>query len=190
MDLITTSASQPLSRVLYLHDQIDADTTHELIVTIQNINEEDIHKSKMSLISNSVYKPDPIILDINSPGGYCRDGFALLSAIEASTTPVITRVSGYAYSMGFVIFLAGVERHMSKYADLMYHQLSSCTWGTLKEMEENIEWSQLVQKRIEKYVISRTNLTEKDLKKVYKSKKDRVYEAEEALALGIATSIY
>lgn len=182
---------QPLTRTLYLYGTITAQLVYDMMVQIQNINEEDDYKTKMALIRNETYTPDPIIIDINTNGGSLDDGMALISAIEASETPIITRVSGYAYSMGFFIFLAGTERLISKYARLMYHQGSSLVGGTQKDIEEVLEeWVSYDNKIVLKYVTDRCKLTKKDLKKIYKSKFDKFFYADQALELGIATEIY
>lgn len=181
---------QPLTRTIYLYGDITGQLVYDTMIQIQSVNEEDLHRSKMASIRNETYTPDPIVIDINTHGGSVDDGMALISAIKASTTRVITRVSGYAYSMGFFIFLAGTDRHISKYARLMYHQGSNVIGGTQLDIEEAVqEWS-THEGMIVSYVTDHCNLTKKDLKKIYKSKFDKYFYAEEALKLDIATEIY
>ena len=181
---------QPLTRTIFLYGTITAQLVYDMMIQIQSINEEDDHRTRLAAIRNETYTPEPIVIDINTNGGSLDDGMALISAIEASETPIVTRVSGYAYSMGFFIFLAGTDRLMSKYARLMYHQGSSVLGGTQKDIEESLDEWAAYEEVLYKYVTDRCKLSKKDLKKIYKAKFDKYYFADEALALGIATEIY
>lgn len=181
---------QPLTRTIFLYGTITAQLVFDTLIQIQSINEEDDYRTRCALLRNETYTPEAIILDINTNGGSVDDGMALISAIEASETPIVTRVSGYAYSMGFFIFLAGTERHMSKYARLMYHQGSAVIGGTQKDLEENLESWSTHEELLVKFVTSRSKLTKKDLKKIYKAKYDQYFFADESLQLGLATEVY
>lgn len=178
------------SRVIFLYNDINEDVAYHVMQSIENLNQRDREEEAKAKLNNSTYEAPPIILDITSNGGSVRDGFNIISAVHNSKTPVYTRVGGYAYSMGFMIFLAGQERYISKYADIMYHQLSTVHWGTLKDVEEQLIVSQTLADRIVDYVSSRTSLTKKQLDKIKTSKVDKYYNAEEALKYNIATCIY
>lgn len=179
------------SRTIYLYDIVDSVSMRQVIQEIEAINQQDTEEERQFTLKYSGTAParKPIILDINSYGGVVYDGLALIAAIEQSKTPVITRVNGYAFSMGLTIFLAGHERHMSRHASLMYHQISSAVWGKLKDQEEDIEVSKDIQKQLEDYVIERTNWKRKDLRKIYAAKLDYYIRAQEALESGFATKI-
>ena len=179
------------SRTIYLYDIVDSVSMRQIIQEIESINLQDTEEERQFTLKYSGTTParKPIILDINSYGGVVYDGLALIAAIEQSKTPVITRVNGYAFSMGLTIFLAGHERHMSRHASLMYHQISSAVWGKLKDQEEDIEVSKDIQKQLEDYVIERTNWKRKDLRKIYAAKREYYIRAQEALESGFATKI-
>ena len=146
------------SRVIILYDEIDDVSVVDTIRDIITINEDDDEEERKFISShNSVPTRKPIILEIQSGGGAVRDGFALIAAIEQSKTKVITRVNGYAFSMALTVFLAGHERHMSRHASLMYHQLSTGGYGTLKNSSDRIEISKELQEQIDNYILERTN---------------------------------
>ena len=178
------------SRTIYLYDVVDGISMKQVIQEIESINASDA-EVEQQLVSKYGITPSrkPILLDINTYGGVVYDGLALIACIEQSKTPIITRVNGYAFSMGLTIFLAGHERHMSRHGNLMYHQISSAVWGSLKEQEESLQISAGLQKQLEDYVIERTKWKRKDLKKIYNSKYDFYINAEQALADGFATKI-
>ena len=178
------------SRTIYLYDVLDGISMKQVIQEIESINASDAEVEQQLVLKYGITPSrKPILLDINTYGGVVYDGLALIACIEQSKTPIITRVNGYAFSMGLTIFLAGHERHMSRHGNLMYHQISSAVWGSLKEQEESLQISAGLQKQLEDYVIERTKWKRKDLKKIYNSKYDFYINAEQALADGFATKI-
>lgn len=178
------------SRTIYLYDVVDGISMKQVIQEIESINASDAEVEQQLVLKYGITPSrKPILLDINTYGGVVYDGLALIACIEQSKTPIITRVNGYAFSMGLTIFLAGHERHMSRHGNLMYHQISSAVWGSLKEQEESLQISAGLQKQLEDYVIERTKWKRKDLKKIYNSKYDFYINAEQALADGFATKI-
>lgn len=178
------------SRTIYLYDVVDGISMKQVIQEIESINASDAEVEQQLVLKYGITPSrKPILLDINTYGGVVYDGLALIACIEQSKTPIITRVNGYAFSMGLTIFLAGHERHMSRHGNLMYHQISSAVWGSLKEQEESLQISACLQKQLEDYVIERTKWKRKDLKKIYNSKYDFYINAEQALADGFATKI-
>ncbi len=178
------------SRTIYLYDVVDGISMKQVIQEIESINASDAEVEQQLVLKYGITPSrKPILLDINTYGGVVYDGLALIACIEQSKTPIITRVNGYAFSMGLTIFLAGHERHMSRHGNLMYHQISSAVWGSLKEQEESLQISAGLQKQLEDYVIERTKWKRKDLKKIYNSKYDFYINSEQALADGFATKI-
>lgn len=180
------------SRIIYLHDIVDDTSVLSAIEKINQINESDIQQEiefqlKYGLNTQSSRKP--IILDIASWGGIVYSGLNLISCIEQSVTPIVTRVNGYAFSMGLMIFLSGHKRQISRHATLMYHQISGGIVGKLKDQEEDLEISKELQKHLEDYMLERSNLKRKDLKKIYQLKRDFYISAKQAIELGIADEI-
>lgn len=190
LDLGGGSSSK--SRNITLYDQIDAVSVNQTIAEIQQINEDDdleAENFKRLYPSLGEMPRQPIVLDITSMGGSVYDGLNLISVIEQSKTPVITRVNGYAFSMGFMIFLAGQERHMGRHASLMYHQISSLFYGKLSDVEDDVAVTKELQEQLESYVLERTKYTKEDLKRIYRLKKDVYISADEALAKSVATKV-
>lgn len=191
-DILESSESYNQSRIISFFGEVEPESIQQVIITIQTINEEDRierQQFKSKHPESSLPPLKPIILDIQSVGGYVRDGLSLIATIEQSEAPVYTRVNGYAYSMGFTIFLAGKERLISRHAEVMYHQISTQTQGTLLEIEEDMVISKRLQGHLEDYVMERCKLTKKDLHQIYRTNQDKYFSAKECLELGIATKI-
>ena len=67
---------------------------------------------------------EEITMMINSPGGVCYDGLAIVDTMDYITSPVTTQCVGMAASMGAVILSAGEKGHRFAlpHSRVMIHQ--------------------------------------------------------------------
>lgn len=169
------------SRIIMLGD-IDEENTNDVIFSILEINRLDDNKKKEQRA--------PIKLIINSYGGDIYRGLGVVDAILNSVTPVHTVCYGSAFSMGFVIMIAGHYRMISKHSTLMYHE-GGFDLGMMKLTNHEYELKEL--KRIESLcdtlTLKRTSLTKKQLNSIKKEQKDWYIDAAEALEYGIVDEI-
>lgn len=109
----------------------------------------------------------PITLFINSPGGSVVSGYALIDVIMASKTPVYTVNLGMAYSMGFLIFIAGNKRYSMQSATFLCHDGSS--YGgveSLNKMKDRVEFETVQMENYTRdYVLERTIITEDEFER-------------------------
>lgn len=177
--------AEETKRILMLGDKIKGDTVKPIIEAITQINYEDqLKESKLK-----DYKRDPIQLLINTPGGFVYDGWGLVGAIEMSNTPVHTIAMGWAMSMGFVALLAGHKRFAYRRSTIMYHEISSDTWGKLTELRESLEETARLMAMYDDYILSRTNITQDKLQEITKAKREWYITPDEALKLGIIDEV-
>lgn len=172
-------------RNILLQNDVDKEIIGDAIAAIIAINQEDDELSRRK----QNYMRHPIHLYINSFGGSVHDMWSLISVIEASATPVYTYCTGYAMSAGFMIFIAGHRRFIGKYAQLMYHQLSTGVIGTAQEIAECFESTEKEYAKMEEYVLLHTKIPRKRLQEIRKRKQDWYISPKEALTLGIADEV-
>lgn len=91
------------------------------------------------------------------------DMWMLIDTILSSKIPVHTYCNGYAMSAAFQIFLAGHKRFVGKHATFMYHQIYCWRSGKYQDLVDDREHMDYPNSQIEKYVIERTKLGQKDL---------------------------
>ena len=103
----------------------------------------------------------PIRLYISSVGGEVDPGFSLIDAITMSKTPVYTINTGYEYSMGFLIGLAGHKRFTFPNAKFLLHDGSSFVYGSSGKVQDQAEFNKRAEVKIKDYVVSRTKITSK-----------------------------
>ena len=142
-------------RICYVDSDID-DDTFEIAQRIFEYNRQDVGKK--------AEERKPIIIFINSYGGDLNITYAIVSAILASVTPVITVNCGAAMSGGSLILLAGHKRYAMKYSTVMFHPGSSIQSGTYEQMQESQKNYERTVDIMAKYITERTNISTKKLK--------------------------
>ena len=104
---------------------------------------------------------DPIRLYINSPGGDVTEGFALISAIGLSKTPIYTINVGQWSSMAFLIGIAGHKRFSLPYAKFLMHDGSLFLCGTANKVKDEVKFDDRMEKEVVKpYVLAHSKMDE------------------------------
>lgn len=102
-----------------------------------------------------VGKRSPIRLYINSPGGNVTEGFALVSAIEKSKTPVYTINVGQWASMAFLIGICGHRRFSLPYMTFLMHDGATITFGSTSKVQDRINFEKQFDDEVIKPTILR-----------------------------------
>lgn len=130
-------------------------------------------------------KRKPIILLINSNGGYLDITNSILDAVKISTTPVWTVNMGQALSGGCLVFLSGEKRFTTQNSYCMTHTGSGGTQGTYEQTVEQQKVYNEQVKKMGEYIMARTGIDEKTWKK-YRNK-DWYLNVDQQLEYGFAT---
>jgi ATP-dependent Clp protease protease subunit len=170
------------------------------IYFLRDITDDSAELMSQALVSMSVDRqgdPDkPITIYINSGGGSVGAGLAMMEMIYRMRTmykvTINTVVTGYAYSMGAIVFQAGDTRQMGSFSTLMLHspqwflsgsdQTIFNDYATLARHYKNLV-SNIFSQRSGKH-------TAEWWEKFIYSGRDRFLAAEECIALGLADEIY
>lgn len=133
-------------------------------------------------------KRDPIRLYINSPGGDVTEGFALVSAMKLSKTPIYTINVGECCSMAFLICIAGTRRFSLQDSIFMMHEPSGLTVGKFSDMEDKVDFNRKYNNQIiKKHIMDHSKM--KPAKYNAVSKKDFYMLSDEALKYGFIDEI-
>lgn len=105
------------TRTIFLGDDIDEKSMSYIqFYLLELIHADDAKDSK-----EKDFKREPIKMYINSHGGSVDNMWGLIDIMLHSKTPIHTYCTGYAYSAGFKIFLAGSKRYCYKHSMFCYH---------------------------------------------------------------------
>lgn len=165
------------NREIFLTTKVDNETSNELI--------------KQLMILEKLSDTEEVTIYINSPGGEVVSGLAVYDYIQLMKAPVRTVCIGTAASMGAILFLAGKKREMLKHTRLMIHDPAygggDMTGKKPHELQMYVDKLKQSQEIIAKIIAEKTG---KVLDEVCeKTREDSYFNAEEAIAYGLATGI-
>ena len=154
---------------------IDRDLVNSLILQIRHLEKDD---------------PDAeVTIFINSPGGEVQSGLALYDVMQAVSCPIRTVCLGEAASMAALLFLSGNQRDMLPHSRVMIHDplIAGGIGGSaleLRTVADNIMRTREVTARI----IAKHSGKSLD-EVLQKTARDTYFEAEDAVAWGLADRI-
>lgn len=142
-------------RRLYINSEIDDEVIDTIVYHILRYNREDK--------GADINERTPIILYINSPGGSVYSGYALISAMQSSKTPIYTINQGMCASMAFLIFLAGSKRYSMKNSTFLMHDGSNgIGFETSSKLRDRIEYETgQLEKHTKEFVLDKTSIDDK-----------------------------
>lgn len=146
-------------RKILINENIDDWVINDIVMNIFKWNKEDN--------DIPVEERKKIIIYISTLGGCVDSGFALIDAIELSKTPVITVNIGDAYSMGFLISLAGDERLTLPNATFLLHDGSTGVINSMAKVSDTAKFYKQMEDRIKEYVLNHSKLTSQMYNKKY-----------------------
>lgn len=165
-------------RMFYIDDEID-DGILEIQKRIIEINYYDFGLDEKDR--------KPIVLVINSPGGYLQETFSLCDVILGSKTPVWTVNIGASMSGGFLLLIAGHKRFATPHSVAMVHSGSGGVSGTFEQTEaaQALYKKQVAQMR--DFVLAHTTIEDKVFKR--NQSKDWYMDADEQVKYGVVDQI-
>ena len=164
--------------IVFISGEIDQATAQSVCEKIIEMNVEQ--------------KADFIQLILNSQGGLCSAGFAVIDMMDWSRLPVYTTGIGIVASMALAVFMAGDKGHriVTPRTSILSHRFSALSWGNHSELIAKRKEEDLMHRRLLDHYLRHTALkndqevTDKLLRDV-----DTWLTAEEAIELGIADAI-
>ena len=138
-------------------------------------------------------EPGEIEIVFFSPGGSVFSGMVLFDhivAMRGENWHFTTTTRGYAASMGGILLQAGDVRVCGPESYILIHEISSGAVGKIGELEDEVEFIKLIQKRVNDIFVHRSGgkVTSAKLRAMYR-RKDFWVDSAKALELGIVDKI-
>lgn len=148
---------------------------------------------KLNLYERTSDEPGELTIVFFSPGGSVFAGMALFDHIVAMRErgwKFTTVTRGYAASMGGILLQAGDVRICGPESYILIHEISTGAVGKIGELEDEVEFVKLIQKRVNDLFVARSNgkITASKLRSMYR-RKDFWLDSVSALKLGIVDEI-
>lgn len=177
-------------KVILINGAIDEANSINIINQLQELVTqcEAIYMHNDNCRYTHMIKPMPSLkLVISSPGGYVVYGMTIMSYIEdlKDMGVLVTTVCNFAYSMGFMIFMAGDLRYFAneKFSRVLHHQCSGVAQGRLTDMENDYKIAKEDERIMNEYIAERSKLT-LEMQEAHKHE-DWVIRYDEAVELGL-----
>lgn len=130
---------------------------------------------------------DVVIFRVNSEGGNLFkliEIFELIDILKHQGVRFIAEVGSHAYSAAFYLLMKMDEVYLSKYATLMYHQMSlALSLTRLNDLELETKRMMKIQNKLDQLVLENTKIS-KELLEEYKGK-DLWLDYDDAVEYGI-----
>lgn len=174
-------------RVVFFTGMVDEKTVHDAQKELLKIAYKEIKKKEK--------ERGYITFFINTHGGSCIDGTALIDTIEmvrGMGIPVVGIVQGIAYSMGSGLLQACSIRMMARHSRMMLHEVSAMAWGKLDDMEHRLKETAEWNRRLCDVYAERNTVGHTDVKfwQRYLKGKDKFISGVECIELGLVDAIY
>lgn len=141
-----------IDRKIYINGEINPDMARDVLEKIQIWNAED------EFNGTPEDKRNPIQVFINSNGGCLYSSLQIIDTIQRSLTPVVTIVTGTAFSGAFFITIAGHVRLAFPHASFMCHQGSALFTGDAHKLIQQVDDYKKSLKMIKKHVLANTKI--------------------------------
>lgn len=126
---------------------------------------------------------------VNSQGGYCSAGFAIIDVMEWSRLPIFTTGIGMVASMGLLIFMSGEtgRRVLTPRTSILSHRYSAAAIGNHSQLVASRKEQDLMHDRIVNHYIEHSNIkNEKELDEILLRDVDTWLSPQEAIDHGLA----
>ena len=161
------------TRHIYLFDEIGPESAEEFIRTLHHLEKRN---------------NKPITVFINSPGGGCADGFAIIDAILASKCLIKTVAIGEICSMAPGVFIAGKKRYITKNTFVMFHPITTYSSDYIQFAKSALKNAENIELVYDKYILERTKMPKRLLQQA--KNKEVWLNAKETIEYGIAHGYY
>ena len=162
-------------RIVFLGGEIDDDVANLVVAQLLFLEMEN---------------PDSdISLYINSPGGEVQSGLALYDVMQAVSCPIHTVCLGMAASMAALLFIAGDQREMLPHSRVMIHDplIGGGIGGSALSVKARADDLMRIRDITAQVISQHTGM---NIEEVFElTAKDTYFEAEEAIANGMADRI-
>tara|TARA_R110002020_G_scaffold37239_17_gene112593 strand:+ start:27365 stop:28048 length:684 start_codon:yes stop_codon:yes gene_type:complete len=170
-----------------LFSDLDQEKTADIIYALLQLSppaEEAKKKDKLK----------PIEFHISTYGGCADDMFAiydLIKKIQSSDQEIHTTGWGKVMSAGVLLLASGNKGHrkIGRNCRVMIHAVNAGNHGALHDLVNEMEAIQNIQEMYIDALVSETNMTKTQLKKLIEKKVNVYLSAQEAVDLGIADII-
>jgi len=183
------------TRLVGLYGQIDEEKCRDVVAGLYYLKElgkVETESEKDNEESTISYKPIKFL--ISTEGGLVADMFSVYDVMRdiQQECEIETIGVGKVMSAGVLLLAAGTKgkRRVGRNCRIMIHQITGGVYGHLEDQENNYKETLWTQETYIKELCRLSKLTKKKVDALFKKKIDVYFDAEQAVAWGIADEIF
>jgi len=131
----------------------------------EDINEKSARKIIKEIYALDTINHNSILMYINSPGGSCSDGLAIIDCMKTVQSPIITVITNEVCSMGGHISVAGDHRVCYLNSVWMSHDMTTYMEDYSLKIRDRANFIEKYYEILENNLIQHTKLNSEDLQK-------------------------
>lgn len=165
------------SNIIFLGETIDEASAQRVITRLVELDQEDPERLT--------------VLIIHSSGGFVYAMLSIYDVMKSVRNPLRVVCLGRAMSGAAILLASGDEgqRMIGRSATVMIHELSGGTWGTVSQMDTDVEQKRALNELLIEILARETGNTKTQVRKLMKDSKDNFMTAREAIEWGLADII-
>ena len=161
-------------------------------IIVNKFNEDSVVEFRQKVLERSMLDPNiPIVVYIDSYGGYVDSCNAMIETLRQVPNPIVTVCLGKAMSCGAVLLAAGDHRFCGKNSRVMIHQTTSGDYGPTEELRNSTKEAERLNDMFMQILAERCNKSLNELKELIKKNeaRDLYLDAKACLEFGIVDQI-
>ena len=146
---------------IYFYTDVKNKSAQELNIALREVENELLMKNKIH-----DYHKEFIYLHINSFGGSVFAAFSIIDTIRSLKVPVVSIIEGGSASAATLISVVCDHRIIYETSYMLIHQLSSCTWGKMDKLEEEMINLKELMRQIKSIYVKYANIPDEELENI------------------------
>lgn len=162
-------------------------------IWVTKFDEEHAQKFRVQVLNSAKRDPNkPIVVHIDSYGGYVDALAKMIETLDEVPNPIVTVCMGKAMSCGAMLLSHGDVRFLGRHSRVMIHEVSSGTFGNVQDMKEDVKETVRLNEYFMGLLAKNCGFKNYDeLRKVLKEQdgRDRYLVGSDAIKFGIVDAI-
>ena len=162
-------------------------------ICVNEFNEASAADFRKKVLFRAEMDPDaPIVVYIDSCGGYVDSHAKMIETMHEVPNKFITVAMGKAISCGAILLSHGDVRYCGGYSRIMIHNVSAASWGDVYSLKSSSDQTMAMNKRFMGLLANNCKMTYTELQKKIKETEDSReiwLNAEAAKKFGIVDEI-
>lgn len=132
---------------------------------------------------------EPILVYIDSYGGFVDALASMISVMDSVPNPFITIATGKAMSCGSILLSHGDIRCVGRHGRVMIHEMSAGAWGNINDIKTDAKEHERLNEYLVSLLAKNCKKSVKQLRRLWGKDRDVYMTARQAVDFGLADHV-